>query len=63
VEATITENTTVAPVLPTQTQTTTETEPTKEPAATPSVIPNAAQAAKGSLIAAAGVAMGAFLLL
>ncbi|CAG7563850.1 unnamed protein product [Fusarium equiseti] len=63
VEATITENTTVAPVLPTQTQTTTETEATKEPAATPSVIPNAAQAAKGSLIAAAGVAMGAFLLL
>jgi hypothetical protein len=66
VEATITENTTVAPVLPTQTQTTTETEATeatKEPAATPSVIPNAAQAAKGSLIAVAGVAMGVFLLL
>ncbi|KAL4722106.1 hypothetical protein ACLX1H_010877 [Fusarium chlamydosporum] len=54
IEATISEQTTIAPVLPTQTQTTGETETTAKPASTPSVIPNAAQAMKGSLIAAAG---------
>jgi cell division septation protein DedD len=67
VEATVSEHTTVAPILPSQAQTTTETAAetpsTEKPVSTPSVIPNAAQAMKGSLIAVAGVAIGAMLLL
>ncbi|KAL6913582.1 hypothetical protein ACHAPO_003325 [Fusarium lateritium] len=61
IEATVSELTTVAPVIPSQTQTTTETQAT-EPASTPVVNPNAAQALKGSFIAAVGVAIGAMFL-
>ncbi|EKJ73699.1 hypothetical protein NXS19_009428 [Fusarium pseudograminearum] len=61
VEATVSELTTVAPVVPSQTQTSVETQATK-PASTPIVSPNAAQALKGSLIAAVGVAIGAMFL-
>ncbi|KAG8669280.1 hypothetical protein FPOAC2_08601 [Fusarium poae] len=61
VEATVSELTTVAPVIPSQTQTTTKTQAT-EPASTPVVSLNAAQAMKGSFIAAVGVAIGAMLL-
>lgn len=61
VEATVSELTTVAPVVPSQTQTSVETQAT-EPASTPIVSPNAAQALKGSLIAAVGVAIGAMFL-
>ncbi|CEI69187.1 hypothetical protein FVEN_g4057 [Fusarium venenatum] len=61
IEATVSELTTVAPVIPSQTQTTTETQAT-EPASTPIVNPNAAQALKGSFIAAVGVAIVAMFL-
>ncbi|KAF5677557.1 siderophore biosynthesis [Fusarium heterosporum] len=49
--------TTAAPVLPSQTQS------TKAEASTPSVVPNGARGLKGSLVAIAGVAVGAVVFL
>ncbi|KAM0553308.1 hypothetical protein ACHAPJ_007321 [Fusarium lateritium] len=51
--------TTPAPVLPTQTQT--QSESAQEGASTPAAESNAARALEGSLIAIAGVAIGAFI--